>query len=637
MRELLEHAELSRRFGANPRYVLLGGGNTSYKTEDALYIKPSGVALAQIEAKQFVGMDRGAVRRALAAAVPGDCWEREATVKARMAAAVMPGHSGRPSVETPLHEIIDYRYVYHMHPALVNGMTCAEDGPAVCAELFPDALWIGYVDPGYTLASEVDRRLREWCSSGKAQPQVVFLQNHGVFVGSDSLGAIEPLYGRIMATLERRYDEAGIPTTISPGEPDPETVADLAPVLRTLLGSAEARAIIHASGYFPPAAGPLSPDHIVYGKSYAYSGPVTAEGLGRFEDAHGYRPKVAAAAGKATFAGDVDLKNARGTMAVAMDAALVERLTHAFGGPRWLDDREREFIENWEVESYRRKVATGADRPLRLQGKVVVVTGAAQGFGLGIAKGMAAEGAIVVLADLNRDGAATAAAGLEAELGSGRALAVGVDIADEDSVALMVAEVTRECGGLDVLVANAGVLRAGSVKELSKKDWDFVTGVNYSGYFLCVKYASRAMARQSAAGEGPWMDIIQINSKSGLEGSNRNAPYSGGKFGAIGLTQSFAKELVEDRIKVNSICPGNFFDGPLWSDPRSGLFAQYLRAGKVPGAETVQDVRRFYESKVPMGRGCGPDDVLRAILYVIEQQYETGQAVPVTGGQVMLN
>ena len=131
-------------------------------------------------------------------------------------------------------------------------------------------------------------------------------------------------------------------------------------------------------------------------------------------------------------------------------------------------------------------------------------------------------------------------------------------------------------------------------------------------------------------------DIIQINSKSGLEGSNRNFAYAGGKFGSIGLTQSFALELVDDHIKVNAVCPGNYFEGPLWSDPDKGLFAQYLRANKVPGARTIEDVKRFYESKVPMKRGCSVRDVALAVLYLIEQNYETGQAVPVTGGQVML-
>jgi len=87
---------------------------------------------------------------------------------------------------------------------------------------------------------------------------------------------------------------------------------------------------------------------------------------------------------------------------------------------------------------------------------------------------------------------------------------------------------------------------------------------------------------------------------------------------------------------VNSICPGNFFDGPLWSDPENGLFVQYPRAGKVAGAKTIEDVRRAYEAKAPMGRGCTIADVMRALYYLMEQQYETGQALPVTGGQIML-
>lgn len=104
-----------------------------------------------------------------------------------------------------------------------------------------------------------------------------------------------------------------------------------------------------------------------------------------------------------------------------------------------------------------------------------------------------------------------------------------------------------------------------------------------------------------------------------------------------GLTQSFALELMPSGIKVNSVCPGNFFDGLLWSDPENGLFVQYLRAGKVPGAKNLNDVKRFYEAQVPAGRGCTPLDVIRAVYYIIKQEYETGQAVPVTGGQNMLS
>ncbi len=272
----------------------------------------------------------------------------------------------------------------------------------------------------------------------------------------------------------------------------------------------------------------------------------------------------------------------------------------------------------------------------RLSGKIAIVTGSAQGFGEGIAQELVSEGAYVVIADLNLELAQTVADKMNEDYGAGTAIAVKVNVADETSVKEMVERVVCEYGGLDVFVSNAGVLRAGGLEDLSVSDFDFVTRINYLAYFICVKFASRPMKIQSYINPEYWTDIIQINSKSGLEGSNKNFAYAGGKFGGIGLTQSFALELVTDNIKVNSICPGNFYEGPLWSDPERGLFVQYLKAGKVPGAKTIDDVKDFYLSKSPIRRGCSPLDVSRAIFYCIEQKYETGQAIPVTGGQKML-
>jgi len=280
----------------------------------------------------------------------------------------------------------------------------------------------------------------------------------------------------------------------------------------------------------------------------------------------------------------------------------------------------------------------------RVAGKVAMVTGGAQGFGLGIVQDLVAQGAYVVVLDVNPVTTAKAVEDLKATIGHSpvpgappRVIGLTADVASAEAMAAAVHETVRAFGGLDILVANAGVLRAGSVKTLTERDFDFVTTVNYKGYFVCVQAAAPVMAAQHAANPAARMDIIQINSKSGLEGSNKNGAYAGSKFGSIGLTQSFAMELIEDGVKVNSICPGNFFDGPLWSDPEKGLFVQYLRTGKVPGAKTIADVRKFYEDKVPMKRGCVPADVMKAIYYLVDQEYETGQALPVTGGQVMLN
>ncbi len=268
----------------------------------------------------------------------------------------------------------------------------------------------------------------------------------------------------------------------------------------------------------------------------------------------------------------------------------------------------------------------------RLGGKICIVTGAAQGFGKGIAEELYKEGASIVIADMNEPLAKQVAA----EMGE-RAVAIAVNVSDEESVAHMVAQTVEKFGGLDLMLSNAGVVRSGPLAQVEKKDFDFVTSVNYTGFFLCAKYAAIIMEAEHEADPEAMFDIVTLNSKSGLEGSNKNFAYAGSKFGGIGLTQSFALELCAYNIKVNAVCPGNFLDGPLWSDPVRGLFVQYLEAGKVPGAKTVADVRRYYEAKVPMNRGCLPVDGARAVMYCVEQKYETGQAIPVTGGQVMLN
>lgn len=665
--------KLSRFYGADPSIVLAGGGNTSCKIDDLLFVKGSGTALATMTAEGFVKMDRNRLQELADATLDEDPVQREAQYKqAIMGAQCEPEKGQRPSVEALLHHLLSSRYVVHSHATLVNMLTCAHDGERWAQELFgDDIVWVPYVDPGFILAQTLKRALAEHrARTGRAAPRAVLMANHGLIVAGDDPETVRENTRFVLDGIAQRLGPDWQREAWGPFHRLAESqqlIQIIAPALRGLLAEPEAAALKIVTcddsdlvlgfagteaGKTLAAGGPLCPDQIVYCNSYPlWFEPAAEEGeqplierlrgeIARHTTETGFAPKVVLVRGVGLFAAGDDFKLAQAGCEVYRDAIQVmagaTRLGGGHAAVRPLSDQQRRFIEDWEVEAYRRKAAA-ASMVGRLAGKVVVVTGAAQGFGYEIAGELAAEGAVVVLTDINQPGVLEAARNLQEQYGPARALGLPINVTQRESVAECLRQVVRTYGGFDVFLSNAGVLKAASVKTQDKSDFQFVTDVNYKGYFFCVQKAAPVLARQRLAKPGYTSDIIQINSKSGLVGSNRNGAYAGSKFGGIGLTQSFALELIEDGIKVNAICPGNFFDGPLWSDPENGLFAQYLRTGKVEGARTVQDVRRAYEAKVPMGRGCSTPDVVRAILYVIEQQYETGQALPVTGGQVMLS
>jgi sorbitol-6-phosphate 2-dehydrogenase len=258
-----------------------------------------------------------------------------------------------------------------------------------------------------------------------------------------------------------------------------------------------------------------------------------------------------------------------------------------------------------------------------LQDRVALVTGGAQGLGEALCLRLAREGAHVVVADLNLEGAERVAAQIAAQTDR-RALAVKVDVTDEAQVAAMVARAVGEFGRLDVLVSNAGILIAGAVDEIEADKWRKVVEVNLFGYFLCAKHAARAMKAQRSG------VIIQINSKSGKRGSYKNSAYAASKFGGIGLTQSLALELAEYNVRVNAVCPGNLLDSPLWVD---SLYRQYAKKWGI----SEEEVRQKYVEQVPLKRGCTYEDVCNVVVFLASDgaSYMTGQAINVTGGQEM--
>lgn len=260
---------------------------------------------------------------------------------------------------------------------------------------------------------------------------------------------------------------------------------------------------------------------------------------------------------------------------------------------------------------------------MRLKGRAAIVTGAAQGLGEAIARRLAQEGCDLLLADVNAQKAGVAANAIAQETGR-KAVGIAVDVTDEEQVAGMIAKAGGLFGKLDILVANAGILRAGDIAEIAPEDWRRVIEVNLTGYFLCAQAAARVMVEQKSG------VIVQINSKSGKKGSFRNSAYSASKFGGIGLTQSIALDLAPHGVRVNAVCPGNLLDGTLW---QSSLYEQYAKTQNLTPAE----VRAKYEAQVPLGRGCTYEDVCNVVVFLTsdESSYMTGQAINVTGGQEM--
>ena len=665
MKQIEDLIAISRKFGHDSRFVIAGGGNTSYKDENRLWVKASGHALATITEDGFAVLDRALLNEMGEKAYNEDTAIREEQVKNDLSVACIT-KDRRPSVETSLHNCMGFAFVVHLHPTLVNGLMCSVNAEAACKEIFPDALYIEYTDPGYTLFKKVYDRIKAYKAEKGKEPQVIFLQNHGIFVGGDTTAEIEGIYSEVLGKLEAKV--AALPegdTAVS------ETVTDVVPAIRQMLSrsgrgfktlkvtknalvdyfidgcsvtSTGSATDCPGKSGFDKIAKPFTPDIIVYCKSsYIFIEAESDEEILKqaeeeieaFVSGKGYTPKVLLIKGIGLIAVGDSSRNAQIITDVFTDAMKVAFYAQSFGGEHPMERAWIDFIDNWEVENYRRKVASSASKG-RVEGRTIIVTGAAQGFGEGIARELMAQGANIVVADLNEATGEKTAASFNEKAGANKAIFVKTNVADMASLRNLMKETILNFGALDAFVSNAGVVRAGGLDVMTPENFEFVTKINYEAYFFCAKVASHIMKIETKYDPEYFADIIQVNSKSGLRGSKANFAYAGGKFGGIGLTQSFALELAPYRVKVNSICPGNYYDGPLWSNPENGLFIQYLNAGKVPGAKTVQDVKDYYLAQVPMRKGCNPVDVCKAILYAIDQTGETGQAIPVTGGQVML-
>lgn len=357
---------ISHKYGANPSYVLAGGGNTSFKDEYHLYIKGSGTSLATITRDGFVKMSREALAKIWDKDYSKEQDKREAEVLADMMGARCTGEEAkRPSVETLLHNLFIQPYVLHVHPTMVNGLTCSVWGKDGMKKMFPDAIWIEETEPGYTLAKKCRDRINEYEKKTGKRANLLFLQNHGVFFSANSEEEMDQLVNGVMAEFEKNI------TTI-PNTTPIETKKDVSALIERVKAlnedgavvkfvlNAEVERLCQSLDDFKVLLRPMSPDHIVYCKAL----PLYIENEDKLEEKHalfvkenGYLPKIIFVQNVGMIAVGNSEKNAQVVSDVWLDAVKISVYAQSFGGVRQMAPEMVDFIANWEVESYRSKVA----------------------------------------------------------------------------------------------------------------------------------------------------------------------------------------------------------------------------------------------------------------------------------------
>ncbi len=365
--------EVSRHYGKDKTFVIAGGGNTSFKDENHIWIKASGVSLETIDMDGFVCLSRSNLKVVSTKTYSQESSKREAEVKADLAFAIVSEGNNRPSVETSLHEIIDFKYVVHTHPTLVNAVMCSNNGERVCSELFGDqSLFIPYTDPGYILFKKVEHEIKLFTTKFGKAPQIIFLENHGVFVAADNISEIHSLYASI---IEKISSKTKFILPADDTKPFSSLIIDkiqeLHPGFETFTASGVESPLIHhfAKDYnsFLKANTAFTPDDIVYCKAhYLYLPACSGENeqiesavisFADFFSKYSYIPKVLVVEGKGVIAVEDSIKAVLNVLEVYMNILKISFLSENFGGPKFMTNAQIEFIDNWEVENYRRKMA----------------------------------------------------------------------------------------------------------------------------------------------------------------------------------------------------------------------------------------------------------------------------------------
>jgi len=662
----------SNLLGSDRALANQGGGNTSSKgtaldhagnEQRVLWVKGSGTDLASITSHGFAVMRLDEItplrqRQAMDDAAMVDFLRR----------CALDPDQPRPSIETLLHAFIAAPQVDHTHPDAIIALTSSPNGRELAEETFgEEAVWLDYQRPGFDMSQRIAELL-----DASPSARAVLLEKHGLVTwgesGEESYRRTIEFVSRAASTIEKagagRFGLGG-PKVAECGEQDAQflLLASLPALRGALLADAESvvlevdrspEAVAFASSARGPQVsqvGAPCPDHLINTKHkpLAVEFDPSSDGAAELTDA--FRDGVAAYAdwyskyyernvsdesrpfpmdpagprvvlipGVGIVTGGNDAARARTARDLYHRAVAVEDAANAIGGFRSLTEAEAFAIEYWPLERY--KLAQ-APPPRELAGRIAVITGGASGIGRATARLLAHLGAHVVVADLNGEGADAVAKEIVSACGLRRAVAAHVDVTDEDAVAEMIGRTVLEYGGLDILVASAGLATSAPITETTVEEWELNYAVLARGYFLCAREAFRVLVEQRRGGS-----VVFVGSKNALVAGANAAAYSSAKAASLHLARCLAEEGGPHGIRVNTVNPDAVIAG-------SGIWSSDWKAERATTyGVSEEDLPAFYRDRTRLGVNVYPEDVAEAIAFFAgpRSAKSTGNIINVDGG-----
>ncbi|MFE6028921.1 bifunctional aldolase/short-chain dehydrogenase [Streptomyces niveus] len=659
----------SHRLGADPRNTNYAGGNTSAKglaadpvsggDTELMWVKGSGGDLGTLTGPGLavLRLDR---LRALAEVYPGV--EREDEMVAAFDYCLHGKGGAAPSIDTAMHALVDAAHVDHLHPDSGIALACAADGEALTAQCFGErVVWVPWRRPGFQLGLDI-------AAVKEANPGAIgcVLGGHGITAWGNTSRECEENSLSIIREAERFLAERGRPEPFGPplegygplpGDERRARAAALAPLLRGL-ASTDRPQVGHFTDSEPvldflsraghprlAALGTSCPDHFLRTKvrplvlDLPASAPLD-EVKDRFARLHeeyraqyaayyerhadagsppmrGADPAIVLVPGVGMFSYGKDKQTARVAAEFYVNAINVMRGAESVSSYAPIEESEKFRIEYWALEEAKLRRMPA---PKPLAARVALVTGGGSGIGKAVAHRLAAEGACVVVADVNAAGAAEVAAELG---GSDRALAVTVDVTDEDAIGAAFRAAVLAFGGVDLVVNNAGISISKPLLETTARDWDLQHDIMARGSFLVSREAARVMTGQGMGG-----DIVYITSKNAVFAGPNNIAYSATKADQAHQVRLLAAELGEHGIRVNGVNPDGVVRG-------SGIFAAGWGARRAAVYGVPEEkLGEFYAQRTLLKREVLPEHVANAVFALTggDLTHTTGLHIPVDAG-----